>query len=65
MVRMFVPDMTGINAQNFSLNELKEQKITSISGLIEEFYNPEFALRTDKETNDSIRDARTVISSWT
>ncbi|MBO4926886.1 MAG: hypothetical protein J5379_01355 [Clostridiales bacterium] len=64
VVRMFVHDMTGINAQNFSLQELKSQNVHQISQLIEEFYAPEFAERTDKETNDSIRDAREVISTW-
>lgn len=62
-VRMFVYDLTGIEAQNFSLNELKARKIR-ISYLIEEFYAPEFAQRSDKETLESIADARRVISSW-
>ena len=64
VVRMFVHDMTGINAQNFSLSELKENNVHQISNLIEEFYAPEFAERSDKETSDSIRDAREVISKW-
>ena len=64
IVRMFVFEMTGIQAQNLSLMELKEQKVESISGLIEEFYAPEFAERSEKETMDSIKDARTVVQSW-
>ena len=64
VVRMFVHDVTGIEAQNFSLNELKEKNVYQISGLIEEFYAPEFAQRTDKETMDSISDARKVILTW-
>lgn len=63
IVRMFVYDLTGIEAQNFSLNELKARNI-SISHLIEEFYAPEFALRNEKETLSSIEDARRVILSW-
>ncbi len=64
IVRMFVYDITGIQAQNFSLNELKAHNITQISGLIEEFYAPEFAERTEKQADDSIRDAREVIYKW-
>ena len=64
VVRMFVHDMTGINAQNFSLSELKANNVHQISSLIAEFYAPEFAERSDKETSDSIRDAREVISKW-
>lgn len=64
IVRMFVHEMTGINAQNFSLLELKAHDIFKVSDLIEEFYAPEFALRTDKDTMNSIHDARTVIQTW-
>ncbi|MBR4820087.1 MAG: hypothetical protein IKZ74_08535 [Clostridiales bacterium] len=64
IVRMFVYDITGVQAQNFSLNELKSYNITSISNLIEEFYAPEFAERSDKQTEDSIREAREVIYKW-
>lgn len=64
IVRMFVYDVTGVQAQNFSLNELKAYNINQISQLIEEFYAPEFAERTDKQTEDSIRDAREVIYKW-
>ncbi len=64
IIRMFVHEMTGINTQNFSLTELKAHKITSISGLIEEFYAPEFAQRSEKDTINSINDARKVIESW-
>lgn len=63
IVRMFVYDLTGIEAQNFSLNEIKARNI-SISHLIEEFYAPEFAQRSDKETLSSVEDARRVILSW-
>ena len=61
---MFVHDLTGINAQNFSLNELKAHNIYQISNLIEEFYAPEFAERSDKETTNSIQEAREVIIRW-
>ncbi|MBO7426509.1 MAG: hypothetical protein J6U23_12630 [Clostridiales bacterium] len=64
IVRMFVHDLTGINAQNFSLNELKAHNIHQISYLIEEFYAPEFAERSDKETSNSIAQAREVIIRW-
>ena len=64
-VRLFVHEMTGINVHTFSLNELKAHGIDKLSGLIEQFYAPEFDLRTDKETMDSIRDAREVVTSWT
>ena len=64
IIRMFVYDVTGVKAQNFSLNELKANNVNQISGLIEEFYAPEFAERTEKQTDDSIRDAREVIYKW-
>ncbi len=64
IVRMFVHELTGINAQNFSLLELRAHDVNQVSDLIEEFYAPEFALRTEKDTMNSINDARTVISTW-
>ena len=64
IVRMFVHDLTGINAQNFSLNELKAHNIYQISSLIENFYAPEFAERSEKETAQSIQEAREVILRW-
>ena len=64
IVRLFVHDLTGINAQNFSLNELKAHNVYQISSLIEEFYAPEFAERSEKETTTSIAEAREVILSW-
>ena len=64
IVRMFVHDLTGINAQNFSLNELKAHNIYQISNLIEEFYAPEFAERSEKEARSSIAQAREVIVRW-
>ena len=64
IVRLFVHDLTGINAQNFSLNELKAHNVYQISSLIEEFYAPEFAERAEKETMTSIAEAREVIMTW-
>ena len=64
IVRMFVHELTGINAQNFSLLELRAHNINNVSALIEEFDAPEFALRTEKDTMNSINDARTVIQTW-
>ena len=64
IVRLFVNEMTGINIQTFSLSELKSTRFVSVTNLIEEFYAPEFALRADKDTRNSIEDARKVIQAW-
>ena len=64
IVRLFVSEMTGVNTQTFSLSELKATRFSSVSSLIEEFYAPEFALRTEKDTMNSISDARKVIQAW-
>ncbi len=64
IVRLFVNEMTGVNTQTFSLSELKATRFASVSSLIEEFYAPEFALRTEKDTMNSISDARKVIQAW-
>lgn len=64
IVRLFVNEMTGINTHTFSLSELKTTRFVSVSNLIEAFYAPEFALRAEKDTMNSIADARKVIQAW-
>ena len=64
IVRLFVNEMTGINIHTFSLSELKSTRFVTVSNLIEEFYAPEFALRAEKDTMNSIADARKVIQAW-
>lgn len=63
-VRMFVFEVTDITTQNYSLNEIRKLNIPQLYELIKEYYEPEFADKSDGDFNDAINKARSVISKW-
>lgn len=63
-VRLFVFEVTGIKAQNFSLGEIKRSNIPSLYNLIKEYYEPEFASKSVGDFKLSINKARSVIKKW-
>ena len=63
-MRMFVFEMTDITTQNYSLAEIKKLNLPILYELIEEYYEPEFAHKSEGDFNSSINKARRVIDEW-
>lgn len=63
-VRYFVFEVTGISTQNFSLSEIKNANIPGLYDLIEEYYEPEFASKTNGDFDSAISKARRIINEW-
>ena len=63
-IRLFVFEVTNIKTQNYSLSEIKELNMPALYELIEEFYEPEFASRSEGDFEVSINNARRVIEEW-
>jgi len=63
-IRLFVFEVTDITTQNYSLREIKNLGIPILYELIEEYYEPEFASKSEGDLNSSINKARRVIEQW-
>jgi hypothetical protein len=61
---MFVFEVTDIETQNYTLDEIKKLNMPGLYELIEEFYEPEFALKSVGDFDNSIEKARSVIKKW-
>ena len=64
IIRLFIYEVTDIKTQNYSLSEIKKLNIPRLYELIEEFYEPEFASKSEGDFNVSINKARRVIVEW-
>lgn len=64
IIRLFIYEVTDIKTQNYSLSEIKKLNIPQLYDLIEEFYEPEFASKSEGDFNLSINKARRVIVEW-
>ncbi len=63
-VRLFVFEITDITTQNYSLAEIKKLNIPILYELIKEYYEPEFASKSEGDFQASINKARRVINEW-
>ncbi len=63
-IRLFVFEVTDITTQNYSLKEIKKLDIPVLYELIEEYYEPEFAMKSVGDFSNSINKARRVIKQW-
>ena len=63
-IRLFVFEITDITTQNYCLEEIKKLEIPNLYELIKEYYEPEFASKTNGNFKDSINKARRVINEW-
>ena len=64
IVRMFVFEVTDIQTQNYTLDEIKKLNMGGLTELIEEFYEPEFAQKSIGDFDASIEKARSIIKKW-
>ncbi len=63
-IRLFVFEVTDIKTQNYSLSEIKTLNMPTLYELIKEYYEPEFASRSEGDFETSINNARRVIKQW-
>lgn len=63
-IRGFVFEMTGINVQCYTLQELKFVNMPLLEQLITEYYYPEFAEQSVSDARLSINRTRGVVQVW-
>ncbi|MBQ2803716.1 MAG: hypothetical protein IJF07_07445 [Lachnospiraceae bacterium] len=64
VMRFFVYEMTGMKAQNFTLQEIQKANMPKLYELVAEYYVPEFATEHNNNIQDSLDRARKVIDQW-
>lgn len=63
-IRHFVYEVTGIQVQNCTLEDIKELRMPGLEALIAEFYAPEFAMTTISDSTTSLEKTKRVIELW-
>ena len=64
IIRMFTHDVTHIDVQNFSYSEISAQNIPQLTELVREYYEPEFAERSNANFEKSLKDTLEIIKKW-
>jgi len=64
LIRDFVHDVTGIKVQNYSLREIRRVGIPSLTALVQEYYEPEFARQSMADIRASMFRTRKAIELW-
>lgn len=63
-IRMFIFEVTDIETQNYTLEEIKKIDMPVLYELIEEYYEPEFSAKSIGDFNEAINKARRIIEKW-
>ena len=63
-VREYCAKASGVPTDKFTLGEIARLGKPTLFQLIREFYEPEFAYGSDKDINDSFRNAWEVVRVW-
>lgn len=64
LIRTFIFEMTSVNVLNYTLEEIKVLKMPVLTALVEDYYDPEFAVDTKGNIESSIEKTREVIARW-
>lgn len=64
LIRLFVYELTGIEAQSYTLKDIKKLNIPVLYELIKEYYDPEFSKISKGNIKLSIDKTRGVIQRW-
>jgi len=64
IIRYFVYEVTDIRVQNYTLEEIQKVGLPSLTELISEYYEPEFAEHSLGDAAASIEKTRKVIKEW-
>lgn len=63
-IRGFVYEVTGIQVQNCTLEDIKRLNMPKLEVLIAEYYTPEFAIRSIGDSNASLEKTKRAIELW-
>lgn len=63
-IREFVYEMTGIEAQKYTLQDIKQLRLPILEMLISEYYVPEFSMSAEGDIQQSIEKTRRIIEQW-
>lgn len=64
IVRQFVQERTGIQADSYTLNDIKKLNIPKLEALISEFYSPEFSVKSQGDVFAALEKSRRIIEEW-
>ena len=64
LLRSFACEVKAVPAQFLTLRELRLAKIPSVFTMVLEYYEPEFASRSEADLKDSLNKTRKVIKQW-
>lgn len=65
LIRGFIFEATNIRVQYYTLQQIETLKMASLTELIREYYNPEFAAKSNGDIVKSIEKTAEVIKKWT
>lgn len=63
-IRMFIFEVTDIQTQNYTLEEIKKIDMPILYELVEEYYEPEFAAKSVGDFKEATNKARRIIEKW-
>ncbi len=64
IIRNFLYEVTNVQVQNYSLQEIERLGIPSLTQLVREYYHPEFAQISEGNVLKSIERTREVMQKW-
>lgn len=64
IIRNFVFEVTHIEVQNYTLDDIKAANMPSLEQLVEEYYSPEFARMSEGDFHASMERTKKVIMQW-
>lgn len=63
-IRGFVYEVTGIQVQNYTLEDIKKLQMPELEALISEYYAPEFAWQSVGDSHASLEKTKRAIQLW-
>lgn len=63
-IRHFVYEVTGIQVQNYTLQDIRQLHMPGLEALITEYYAPEFAITSIGDSAASLERTKRVIELW-
>ena len=64
IIRHFVFEATGIQVQNYTLDEIRTANLPELEAFVAEYYNPEFAKMSRGDFVESMSKTKRVIEQW-
>ena len=64
LIRNFIFEVTNVKVQNYTLRQITTLRMPHLTELIREYYNPEFAAKSNGDIMKSIEKTQGVIKKW-